>query len=111
MREKLRGTLDALADHIDPTTLWGGDWNQALEGPEYVGTMDGGNKMLAFVHAAGLSVPTRTLGHAKRGHRAIDHLAVPLAKDTDQATRIPATASGHRLSDHDAYIVDLADTD
>ena len=39
------------------------------------------------------------------------HLAVPLAKDIDQATRIPATASGRRLSDHDAYIVDLADTD
>ncbi len=103
--------LDALGDHIDAATVWGGDWNQALEGPEYVGTMDGREQILAFAHAARLSVPTRTLAHAKKGHRAIDHLAVPLAEDIDQAIRVPATASGRRLSDHDAYIVDLVDTE
>jgi hypothetical protein len=41
LAEKQRATLDALRVHINETTIWGGDWNQALEGTEYVGSLDG----------------------------------------------------------------------
>jgi hypothetical protein len=105
LAEKQRATLDALRPHIDETTIWGGDWNQALEGSEYVGTRDGREQIIELIRMARLSVPTRSLSSASPGHRSIDHIAVPINWDVEGAYRVPAQVDGNRLSDHDAYVI------
>jgi endonuclease/exonuclease/phosphatase family metal-dependent hydrolase len=105
--EKLRVTLGALEKYIDDASVWGGDWNQALEGPEYVGSLDGRRQILQLTQEAGHSVPTATLGSARKRHRSIDHISVPMDWDVDAACRVVAEAAGRRLSDHDAYIVSV----
>lgn len=105
--EKTRATLSSLRKHIDEATVWGGDWNQALEGPEYVGSSDGRREILNLLGTSQLSVPTSALGSATRGHRSIDHIAVPIAWDVAAVHRVEAAIEGHRLSDHDAYMVTI----
>lgn len=107
LAEKMSGTLSSLRKHIDKTTIWGGDWNQALEGRDYVGSTDGRKEILELVEASQLSVPTRTLASASRGHRSIDHIAVPINWDVTGAHRLEAAVDGQRLSDHDAYVVSV----
>ena len=107
LAEKQRATLDALRVHINETTIWGGDWNQALEGSEYVGSLDGRDQVIELIHAARLTVPTRSLGSAAPGQRSIDHIAVPTGWDVDGAHRVPAEVDGYRLSDHDAYVISI----
>lgn len=107
LAEKMRVTLTSLREHIDETTIWGGDWNQALEGRDYVGSLDGRKEILQLVNDAQLSVPTSALGSASNGHRSIDHIAVPITWDVFGAHRLEAAIEGHRLSDHDAYVVTI----
>lgn len=105
LTDKMQTTLNALRVHIDAATVWGGDWNQALEGTEQVGTHGGRDQIVQLLHASRLSVPTRSLGSALVGQRSIDHIAVPIAWDVAAAYRIAAEADGRRLSDHDAYVI------
>jgi len=106
--EKMSVTLSSLREHIDETTIWGGDWNQALEGRDCVGSSGGRKEILKLVNESKLSVPTSTLASASTGHRSIDHIAVPINWDVKGAHRLRAAASdGQRLSDHDAYVVSV----
>ena len=107
LAEKMEATLEDLREQITGTTVWGGDWNQAFEGSDYVGSRDGREQLLELIHAAGLSLPTRSLGGASPGHRSIDHIAVPIGWDIQGAYRISAAFNGRRLSDHDAYVVSI----
>jgi hypothetical protein len=107
LAEKMRITLDQLQGHISATTVWGGDWNQALEGREFVGTLAGRRRLLDMVEAAGLSVPTRSLSSRTPGHRSIDHIAVPVTWEVHSAYRVRAEVDGRRLSDHDAYVISV----
>lgn len=106
LAEKQAAALLALQPQITAATVWGGDWNQALEGPEFVGCLEGRRIIDAMLGAARLSVPTRSLGSASPEHRAIDHVAVPVAWDVSSVHRVKAIRSRRRLSDHDAYLVD-----
>jgi endonuclease/exonuclease/phosphatase family metal-dependent hydrolase len=101
----MRLTLAALREHIDEATIWGGDWNQAFEGRDYVGTLAGRKEILELIELMGLSVPTKTLTSAVPGHRSIDHIAFPKAWDVSGVHRLAAAVEGSRLSDHDAYVV------
>jgi hypothetical protein len=107
LAEKQRATLDVLRLHLDETTIWGGDWNQALEGSDYVGTRDGRDQIVELIETARLSVPTRSLRSASPGHRSIDHIAVPMEWDVDGAYRVPAQVDGYPLSDHEAYVISV----
>jgi hypothetical protein len=107
LAEKMSATLSSLREHIDKTTIWGGDWNQALEGRDYVGSSGGREEILKLVNDSQLSVPTSTLASASRGHRSIDHIAVPISWDVTGAHRLGAAVAGQRLSDHDAYVVSV----
>jgi hypothetical protein len=109
LADKLRATLTVLGPFLDPETVWGGDGNQALEGPEYVGSFDGRTLVHELAQASKLCVPTSVLASASKGHRAIDHIAVPLDWDIDAAYRVVAHAGIRRLSDHDAYEVSVDD--
>jgi hypothetical protein len=63
----------------------GGDWNQALEGRDYVGSLGGRKGILELVNDSRLSVPTTTLGSASKGQRAIDHIAIPISWDSPES--------------------------
>lgn len=107
LAEKQQAALDALHPQINSTTVWGGDWNQALEGPEYVGSSHGRAALAAIMTGAKLCAPTASLASASPGHRSIDHIAIPVGWDVAGANRIAAGGS-QRLSDHDAYVVEIA---
>ncbi|MEP7092361.1 MAG: hypothetical protein ABI776_19830 [Nocardioidaceae bacterium] len=109
LADKLRVTLTVLRPFVDQETVWGGDWNQALEGPEHVGSLEGRQQVLELIGESKLSVPTSSLASAATGHRAVDHIAVPLTWDVDAACRVAASAGPRRLSDHDAYMVSVDD--
>ena len=84
--------------------VWGGDWNHALSGREYAGSLGGRKVVLDAVDQLDLSVPTADLPHPIDGLLSIDHVAVPRGTATT-ASRLPAERDGTRLSDHDAYVV------
>ena len=87
-------------------TIWGGDWNQAFDGPEYVGTSAGRRLLTDVVDSAGLVVPTAALPSATQPHLSIDHIAVPAAWQITEAARLEAKTVDGRLSDHDGYVVE-----
>jgi hypothetical protein len=89
------------------SVVWGGDWNHALDGREYVGSIAGRKAMLDLCDDLHLQVPTASLQHALPGLLSIDHIAVPREWQVTDARRIVTTANGNRLSDHDAYVVDV----
>jgi hypothetical protein len=107
LAEKLKTTLAVLSGQLDETTIWGGDWNQALEGNEYVGSLDGRSQITELIETAYLSVPTRSLGSATSGQRSIDHIAVPMHWDVVGAHRVSAETDGYHLSDHDVYVISI----
>ena len=109
LAEKQALTLAELQPLINQATVWGGDWNQPLEGRDHVGTGAGRAALTELLDARQLSVPTRSLGSATPGHRSIDHVAVPMAWDVLGVGRISADVKGRRLSDHDAYVVSVKD--
>lgn len=109
MAEKQALTLAEIEPIINQATVWGGDWNQALEGRDYVGTGAGRAAITELLDARQLSVPTKSLASATPGHQSIDHIAVPKAWHVLDVGRISANVQGRRLSDHDAYVVSVRD--
>ena len=60
-----------------------------------------------MVERFGLHVPTAALHHQLPGLLTIDHIAVGQGFDVVCAKRIDAIVKGGRLSDHDAYVVEI----
>ena len=87
--------------------VWGGDWNHALSGPEHAGSLRGREHVLSAVNGLDLQVPTATLTHQISELLSIDHVAVPASYVVVAAEHVPATVPGRRLSDHDAYVVEV----
>ena len=108
---RTREALDALRPlllHEPARTVWGGDWNHALHEREHAGSIEGRTAIMALVAEAAMTVPTQHAPHALPGTLSIDHIAVPAAWRHRPAERIVATGDdGRRLSDHDAYAVDV----
>lgn len=107
--DKTEHTVDALVTELRSikSLVWGGDWNHALTGGEYAGSIGGRRAVLAALETLGLEATTTELPHRIDGLRTIDHVAVPVGIGAE-ASRIDATHEGKRLSDHDAYVVDVA---
>ncbi len=109
--EKTIATVETLAPSLPPTRLiWGGDWNHALQGREYVGTTDGRAFLLRWVNQLGLQVPTSDLPAQGSMGLSIDHIAVPTGLTVVNVARRSAEIGGKRLSDHDAYLVEIIDS-
>ena len=87
--------------------VWGGDWNQALIGADYAGSADGRRHLLASIDRLDLYVPTAGLPHQLPGHASIDHIAIPEGDLATCVERLPVDYKGTRLSDHDAYLLDI----
>jgi hypothetical protein len=101
---RMRFALDHLLDQLPSTNLvWGGDWNQALEGAEWAGSLEGRRHLQAAIDTLGLQVPTAHLPHRLDGHQSIDHIGV--SRDHTVIDVEQRTAEG--LSDHDCYVVEL----
>ena len=88
-------------------TIWGGDWNHALSAREWTGSVAGRRSLLEAVARLGLQVPTATQPHQIHDLLSIDHIAIPAAWDVADVQRHPAFHDGKRLSDHDAYAVEV----
>jgi endonuclease/exonuclease/phosphatase family metal-dependent hydrolase len=93
---------------LRPPVVWGGDWNHALEGTDHVGSREGRDHIFGVLDTLGLQVPTADLD-AHRGERSIDHIAVPKEWVLVGTERVEAVVGGKRLSDHDAYVVEVED--
>jgi endonuclease/exonuclease/phosphatase family metal-dependent hydrolase len=106
--DKTENAVDDLLLHlrVADSLVWGGDWNHALVSREYAGSIGGRRAVLAAVEKLGLEATTTDLPHRIEGLFTIDHLAVP-AGHPSQAWRIDASHEGKRLSDHDAYVVEV----
>ena len=106
---KTQNAVDDLLLHLRParSLLWGGDWNHALTGREYAGSQGGRRALLDALEELDLHVPTIKLPHAIDRLLSIDHIAVPVGQAAT-ATRVVAEHSGKRLSDHDAYVVEVS---
>jgi hypothetical protein len=100
--QELRSSLQS--QHV----VWGGDWNHALEGAHTGASRDGRHRIQAEIDRVNLQVPTKVLGHREPGLRSIDHIAVPASWSVAAAKRVRAYVGGKELSDHDAYVVDVA---
>lgn len=106
-----RAALDRLRTAVDVTdhpVIWGGDWNHALDGREWAGSIRGREAIAALLETAGLTAPTARSPHRIEGLLSIDHIAVPSHWEVASCRRLRAEAGGRRLSDHDAYVVAVA---
>jgi hypothetical protein len=89
-------------------TVWGGDWNHALSGREWAGSVAGRRSVLESVERLGLQVPTANSPHQIEGLLSIDHIAVPKSWSISATQRHRAFVGESRISDHDAYVVEAA---
>lgn len=100
---KVEAALAVLGARATGPQVWGGDWNQELEGPVVAGCAAGRTGVEELLARWSLDVPTRALLH-QRGGASIDHVAVRTPPMTVRSeTRVRAGG----LSDHDAYVVEV----
>lgn len=106
-------TYERTAEAVDAIekaapVIWGGDWNHALRDREYAGSKVGRHHIAEAMERLGLSAPTADAPHQIEGLFSIDHVAVPAHWQT-RVEHHSALLSEGRLSDHDAYVVEVAD--
>jgi hypothetical protein len=87
--------------------VWGGDFNHALEGREYAGSKGGRRAVVEALRARALTAPTTSLPHQIDTILSIDHIAVPTDWVVATVEHVSALTAAGRLSDHDAYVVEV----
>ena len=102
--ERTRAAVAAIA--AARPDVWGGDWNHALVGREYAGSAAGRRHLLAALRELRIDAPTATAPHQIEGLLSIDHVAVPIGAQAP-VEHHSALVAGGRLSDHDAYVVEV----
>lgn len=102
-------TLDRIRPHLEShaQVVWGGDFNNTLIGPHGPGTKRGRKAIQRLTDDLALQVVTADLQHTLPGRFSIDHIAVPTHWSVDDCFAVVAEHEGMRLSDHDAYVVDV----
>ncbi len=106
--DRTGAAVRTLLTALTPSDLvWGGDWNHALSGREHAGSIGGRAHVADALATLKLRVPTADLAHRIPTLLSIDHIAVPIAANVVGAHRRDASGPP-RLSDHDAYVVELA---
>jgi endonuclease/exonuclease/phosphatase family metal-dependent hydrolase len=99
-------TAAVVAVETSAPSVWGGDWNHALSGKEWAGSVAGRRALLATVERLELQVPTATSPHQIEGLLSIDHIAVPNSWIVTATERHRAFVGESRISDHDAYVIE-----
>jgi hypothetical protein len=96
-------TVDTLVEALPREGLiWGGDWNHALTGREYAGSIGGRAAIVSALETLGLAGATEALPHRIGGLLSIDHIAIPTGAEAS-VSRVNAFG----LSDHDAYVAEV----
>ena len=103
-----RTTTAVAAIELATPVVWGGDWNHALSGREWAGSVAGRRSVLEAVERLGLHAPTAVSPHQIEGLLSIDHIAVPNSWVVSDTQRHQAFVDDTRISDHDAYVVEAA---
>lgn len=107
--ERTARALDTLVRALPRGDLvWGGDWTHSLFGAEWAGSQAGRASLERGLVQLGLQVPTRDLPHRMQGVGTIDHIAVSRAATVADARRVSGIGPDGALSDHDAYVVEIA---
>lgn len=88
--------------------VWGGDFNQELDGPYRAGTAEGRDAVLEAFDRLGLVALSRPTGAGEEGARAIDHIAVPRSWECGSLTEALPNREGRPLSDHFSYQVSVS---
>lgn len=105
--ERTRGAVAAIAVGWPAgAVVWGGDWNHEMTGRLGAGSTTGRDVILRLLRERKLQVPTSVLG-AEGGYGSVDHIAVPEDWKVMSVERHVAAVGGRRLSDHDAYVVEI----
>ena len=94
-------TVDSIRARLRRGAVWGGDFNHALSGPEYAGSLSGRAPIQELIDDLALVAPTAAEPHRIEGLLSIDHVTVPTTADVVGTERHDAS----RLSDHDGYVV------
>ncbi len=89
-------------------TVWGGDWNHAMAGREWSGSQHGRRSILDAIDQLGMQLPTARSPHRIEGLLSIDHIAVPTDWRVLEIEHHPALSDGARISDHDAYVIEVS---
>jgi hypothetical protein len=108
--ERTRAAVDTIA-RVWPSeqVVWGGDWNHELSGPISAGSKAGQEAILGLLRERKMQVPTTVLG-SERGFGSVNHIAVPESWTVMRVERHEAMSEGGRLSDHDAYVIEVQET-
>ena len=107
--ERTHNAVDAIAERWPSTpVVWGGDWNHELSGRISAGSKIGREAILGVVQRHRMQVPTVVLG-SEHGYASVNHIAVPDDWKVLSVERRAASSGGRRLSDHDAYVVEIED--
>ena len=98
--EKTSRALEQLMAGLPVGALvWGGDWNHAMEGREYAGSLAGRTAIKNVLADRQLQLVTQGLPHCIPGLFTIDHIAVPKAAEIVGVTRVVAEGRrGDRLT-------------
>lgn len=106
--EKTAAVTQRLAGSLPRgATVWGGDWNHALLGPERAGSLEGREHIRDAVDKLDLRVVTADTPHRHPELHSIDHVAVPVTASVRTVRRVEMKAARRHLTDHDAYVVDV----
>lgn len=91
--------------------VWGGDFNQALMGREWVGSSSGRGLLVEALSHLGLAAVTARMFGMTPGTYSIDHIALP--RDWAIKASMPQTYTPkwqeRPLSDHPLYLVEVPD--
>lgn len=88
--------------------VWGGDWNHAMSGREWSGSLAGRRCIVDAVDRLGLQIPTAAAPHQIDGLLSIDHIAIPRTWTVLSVEHYSAFDNCARLSDHDAYVIEVS---
>ena len=87
--------------------IWGGDWNTSFAEKGYAASVGSRRALRTAAKSLQLRITTEGLSHQSDLDCTIDHVAVPDHWTVVAAERHRADTGRTRLSDHDAYVVEV----
>jgi len=110
--ERCANTLDSHAAEICKArcglpVMWGGDFNQALSGRDYVGSNAGREALSREFEHLGLRAVTEEVVGQDPPHQSIDHIAIPMGWGSGDVEVQRPEFDGLPLSDHPSYVVSV----
>jgi Endonuclease/Exonuclease/phosphatase family len=110
--ERCANTLDAHAAEICEArcglpVVWGGDFNRALSGRDFVGSDVGRDALCTAFANLGLRAVTGEAAGQVLPHQSIDHIAIPRVWNSGDVEVQRPEFDGRPLSDHPSYVVSV----